>query len=248
MEKALISIKENSFKEEMLKRLKSIEEDKSKMKIRLDNFEKDRKSSESYSFKEEKSHNQVKVSSEVMSEVVQVSRFESNYVESKLEDCYEENIVDNVEESDQEDGYENSELRSSFIESETEYSCANGKISCHEEQEDEVVVESNENNSIRKDDFKESKGFIDSSSVQVSARDVYIQEDNDLDEQEDNDVDFQEDSSHYIQEDINRNAVSTTRSVRTKPPTSRRGFKNRLQSAFKSRFSKIAKRCSVLIK
>ena len=148
MEKALISIKENSFQEEMLKRLKSIEEDKSKMQIRLDEFEKDRKSSGSYSFKEEKSHNQVRVSSEVMREVVQESKFESSYVESKLEDCGDENIVDNVEESDREDDYENSELDSSFVESEAEYSYENCKISCQQEQEDEVVVESNENNEI----------------------------------------------------------------------------------------------------
>ena len=59
MKKALLSVRENNFQEEMLKRLNSIEEDKLKMEKRLNEFERQEKDKESYLFKEEKSHNRV---------------------------------------------------------------------------------------------------------------------------------------------------------------------------------------------
>ena len=244
MEKALLSIKENSFKEEMLKRLKSIEEDKCHMQKRLDDFEKDRHSNESYSFKEEKSHNQVERSRNVMSEVV----YGRNYAESETEEIFKENIIEYEEESDQEDSYENDKLESRFVEIQSELSHEEPMISCHEEQD---KIAENCGNNERKGAFSE---FISEKNVQDSAADVFSQEDNDLDPQEDgNDVDIQEDSLYdnqedSIQEDSNESTVSTIRSVRTSPPSSRPGFKKRLQCAFRSQCFKIAKRCSVLTK
>ena len=53
MKKAIISIRENNFQEEMLRRLNSIEEDKVNMEIRLKKFEETSNIKESYTLKEE---------------------------------------------------------------------------------------------------------------------------------------------------------------------------------------------------
>ena len=65
MEKALLSIRENSFQEEMLRRLSSIEEDKIDLELRLRKFE-DKASYESYSFNKEDNQNKSQISETVL--------------------------------------------------------------------------------------------------------------------------------------------------------------------------------------
>ena len=53
METALLSVRDNNFKDEMMRRLSSIDSDKIKIETRLDKIEENKTRNLSYSFKEE---------------------------------------------------------------------------------------------------------------------------------------------------------------------------------------------------
>ena len=123
MEKALISVRENNFQEEMLKRLDSLEEDKINMELRLKEFKVSNRITESYSLKEENSQNQVKMPEVLVENQFRRMCLEKRFEESELEDSYDE---DSESEDVDQESVEDSD--DSEVEDDREVSCKNYEV------------------------------------------------------------------------------------------------------------------------
>ena len=114
MEQALLSVKENNFSEEIMKRLDRIEEDKLKLNERLNTVEEDISyTNQSYTvIKEDYQNSEVSQGfreSDFFEDVEsEVSDQEDNYEESEVSD--QEDNYEEPEVSDQEDNYEGTEV------------------------------------------------------------------------------------------------------------------------------------------
>ena len=99
MEIALLSVKENNFKEEMMRRLSSIEKDSMDMEIRLNKFEEG--NSLSYSFKEDVCQNQTACENGDLMKFLENNRGDKFCCESEFEDSSDEgsDMENNLEEN-----------------------------------------------------------------------------------------------------------------------------------------------------
>ena len=100
MEHALMSIKENNFKEEMMKRLNSIEKDRTDLKARLNEVEANSLKNKIYTFKEDHDQNRVTPWKDLS---ILESEEEDSVGGSEVEYSFEESEVEDNMDSDVED-------------------------------------------------------------------------------------------------------------------------------------------------
>ena len=224
MEKALLSVRENNFQEQMLKRLNSIEEDKNNMELRLKKFEEISRIRESYSFEEENCQNQVNTQ-KVISE---------NGAENLVKEIYiEESYSGVIETKDR--LYQFSETDDD--ESEAEYDQESEPEENFEESSRNLNYDEFEVEDIYERTSEDSYKGVKEVCNEMSS-DVEVQKDNKIqmiinDDENTPLVDIQEDRNSCKHNDLIRHCEETPLT-----PLIRQGFRNRI----KTQISKLTRR------